>query len=104
MYTVSCPNCCWLSFDDYITVCCYFQDFREEHYVGPRLAVETVCQFVASHERSEMTVVDVAAGTGLVGLEVTITNMFFVLCDSIHLSNFFILPSYLTMDLEWSMQ
>ena len=47
-----------------------------------------------------MTVVDVAAGTGLVGLEVTITNMFFVLCDSIHLSNFFILPSYLTMDLE----
>jgi hypothetical protein len=55
-------------------VCCYFQDFREEHYVGPRLAVETVCQFIASHERSETTIVDVAAGTGLVGLEVAITK------------------------------
>lgn len=46
------------------------QDFRPEHYVGPRLAVETVCEFIAVEQRSKVTVVDVAAGTGLVGLEV----------------------------------
>ncbi|EFX82038.1 methyltransferase-like protein 27 [Daphnia pulex] len=47
----------------------YDEDFRPEHYVGPRLAVEAVCELIPNEKRSQVTVLDVAAGTGLVGLE-----------------------------------
>lgn len=48
----------------------FVKDFRPEHYVGPRLAVEAVCELIPNEKRSQVTVLDVAAGTGLVGLEV----------------------------------
>lgn len=38
--------------------------------MGPRLAVEAVSELTPAEERSKVTVLDVAAGTGLVGLEV----------------------------------
>lgn len=38
--------------------------------MGPRLAVEAVCELIPAEQRAEVMILDVAAGTGLVGLEV----------------------------------
>ena len=64
--------------------------------MGPRLLVETVCEFVASHERSEIQVVDVAAGTGLVGLEVHILFLFFFCFLIKKLSTFYCKTLYIS--------
>jgi 16S rRNA G966 N2-methylase RsmD len=40
------------------------------------LAVEAVCELIPNEKRSQVTVLDVAAGTGLVGLEVIINFLF----------------------------
>ncbi|KAK4022979.1 hypothetical protein OUZ56_008420 [Daphnia magna] len=47
----------------------YDEDFRTEHYIGPCLTVEAVCELIPDEKRADVTVLDVAAGTGLVGLE-----------------------------------
>lgn len=40
-------------------------------YKGPRYAVEALCDTIpAGKRRSEVRIIDVAAGTGLVGVEV----------------------------------
>ena len=42
--------------------------------MGPRVLAEVVCEFVPEEQRSSVTVVDVAAGAGLVGQEVILLN------------------------------
>jgi len=49
----------------------YDEDFRTEHYTGPKLAVDAICEFIPEECRSQQLVVDVAAGTGLIGIELS---------------------------------
>ncbi len=41
--------------------------------MGPRLVADAVCEFIPAERRGQVCVLDAAAGTGLVGLEVTIS-------------------------------
>ena len=53
-----------------------FQDFRSEHYIGPKIAADNVCQLIPAAERSGIVVLDAAAGTGLVGFQVHTLDQF----------------------------
>ncbi len=50
--------------------CFDVKDLDSLRYVGPRVLAEVVCEYVPEEQRSSVAVVDVAAGAGVVGLEV----------------------------------